>query len=53
LTELRERLNAIEPGHCDVQHDHVGPGAPGKVQRLTAVAGKGDDVDSGIGAILH
>jgi hypothetical protein len=53
LTELRQCLNAIEPGHCDVQHDHVGPEAPGKVQRLTAVAGEGDDVDRGIGGILH
>ena len=45
--ELLERLKAIELGHRDVQHDHVGPEAPGEVQRLTAVAGKGHDVKVG------
>jgi hypothetical protein len=45
--QLLERLKAIELGHCDVQHDHVGPEAPGQVQRLTTVARKGHDVKSG------
>ena len=45
--ELLERLKAIELGHCDVQHDHVGPEAPGQVQRLTTVARKGHDVKGG------
>ena len=31
----------------DVQHDHVGPEAPGQVQRLTAVGRNGHDVKSG------
>ena len=42
-----ERLKTIELGHCDVQHDHVGPEAPGQVQRLTTVARKGHDVKGG------
>jgi hypothetical protein len=46
-TELLERLKAVELGHCDVQHGHVGPEAPGQVERLAAVAGKGYDVKSG------
>ena len=42
--ELFERLKAIELGHRDVQHGHVGPEAPGQVERLTAIARKGHDV---------
>ncbi len=42
-----ERLKTIELGHCDVQHDQVGPEAPGQVQRLTTVARKGHDVKGG------
>ena len=45
--ELLERLKAVEIGHGDVQHDDVGPEAPGQVQRLTAVARSGHDVKSG------
>ena len=45
--ELLERLKAIELGHGDVQHDHVGPEAPGQVQRLTAVGRNSHDVKSG------
>ena len=33
-------MKAIELGHRDVQHDHVGQELPGKVERLTAVARK-------------
>ena len=45
--ELLECLKAVEIGHGDVQHDHVGPEAPGQVQRLTAVGRNGHDVKSG------
>jgi len=42
-----ERLKTIELGHCDVQHDYVGPESPGQVQRLTTVARKAHDVKGG------
>jgi hypothetical protein len=45
--ELLERLKAIELGHGDIQHDHVGPEAPCQVQRLTAVGRSSHDVKSG------
>ena len=45
--ELLERLEAVEIGHGDVQHDHVGPEAPCQVQRLTAVGRSRHDVKSG------
>ena len=45
--ELLEHLKAVEMGHADVQHDHVGPEAPCQVQRLTAVGRSGHDVKSG------
>jgi hypothetical protein len=45
--ELLERLKAVELGHRDVQHDHIGPEAHGQVQRLATVARKGHDVKSG------
>lgn len=44
--DLRERLKAVEIGHSDVQHQHVGPEAPCQVERLTATAREGHDVKS-------
>jgi hypothetical protein len=45
--QLLEGLKATELWHRDVQDDHVGPQAPGEVQRLTAVTGKSHDVKGG------
>jgi hypothetical protein len=42
--QLLEGLKATELGHRDVQHDHVGPEAPGKVQRLPTVTRNRHDV---------
>ena len=47
LPELLERLKTVETGHGDVEHDHVGPKAPGQVKRLMAVARNGHDVKIG------
>ena len=39
-------LQAVQFGHPDVHEDHVGAGAPDRVDRLPAVGGLGDHVDA-------
>jgi hypothetical protein len=42
--EAPEHLEAVDPGHHPVEHDHIGPDRPGHVQRLVAVGGAGGGV---------
>src|SRR5258708_5019118 len=39
-------LDAADPRHVEVHHDHVGRQLPHETHRLSAVAGLPDDVDS-------
>ncbi|CAM5499990.1 hypothetical protein SALBM311S_03435 [Streptomyces alboniger] len=43
--QVRERRDAVEPGHADVQEDDVGTVVPGRLAGLVAVGRLGDDRD--------
>ena len=45
LQQLRQGRDAVELGHLDVEHDDVGPGVIEPLDRLAAVAQRGDELE--------